>query len=78
MQFCAAYQSLEVVARLVPALEEQANYVLDFACTYGRPDIVEWFLETYPDQQDMAHEWVAELEGIPGREEVVEVLQRYQ
>lgn len=78
VQFCAAYQSLEVVARLVPALEEQADYVLDFACTYGRPDIVEWFLETYPDQQDMAHEWVGELEGIPGRETVLEILRRYQ
>lgn len=82
VQFCAAYQTLEVVARVVPALglqfEDVIDYVLDFGCTYGRPDIVEWLLETYPDRQDFIQEWMSELEDIPGREEVVAVLSRYQ
>lgn len=77
--FCAAYHQLEAVMPLVQALEDESvpEIALHEACLFGQAPTVEWILTNYDWARYNASEWAENLQGVPGRQEVVEILKRY-
>lgn len=80
--FCGCYQTLEVVAKVLTAVEELDDIIrsdtLHQACLFGRLEIAEWLLDSDPITGHSFEEWIEALGSIPGRQEIAHMLTDYQ